>query len=142
LTVFAIHGSVEARDVAWTKPDQDGHPYIYGQTYHEMVDVTKTLLEAAEERPGLKDTLRIQVVSGFTWPLPYLLGGFRQAAYYGRDNAPPVLNGDWVIFDSNFEPEMAPRLQGEYTRIEARSRQWAFPLLFFKKKADRPLERL
>jgi uncharacterized protein (TIGR03663 family) len=136
LTVFGIHGSVEARDVAWSKPDQDGHPYIYGQTYHEMVDVTKILLEAAEERPGLKESLKIQVVSAFTWPLPYLLGPFRQVAYYGHDNAPPVLNGDWVIFDSNFEPQMGPRLQGDYTRIEARSRQWAYPLLFFKKKAD------
>ena len=76
----------------------------------------------------------MQVISAYTWPLPYVLGEIKMTAYHGRDNAPAVLDGDWVMIDQNFEQEFAPRLRGSYSRFEARSRQWAYPMVFFKKK--------
>jgi uncharacterized protein (TIGR03663 family) len=133
LVALSVRSGVLAWDVAWAYPDQDGHPYIYGQTYHELTDQTSRILAEVREKPGLKETLRVQVVSAFTWPLPYLLGEIKQTAFFGHENAPPVFDGDWVIFDRNFEQEFLPRMQGNYSRTEVRSRQWAYPMVFFRK---------
>ena len=122
-----------AYDVSYLNPDQDGHPYIYGQTYHDMLVPLKEIVDRGLANPALHDSLRIQVVSSFTWPLPYVLGEFKQVAYYGQQNTPPTLEGDYVIMDKDFEPEMSRRLQGSYLRGETRSRQWANPIVFFKK---------
>jgi uncharacterized protein (TIGR03663 family) len=134
LSILTVKAAVQSWEVSWRNPDQDGHPYIYGQTYRDFIDQTDVVLREVSERPGLKDTLRVQVISAYTWPLPYVLGEIKMTAYHGRDNAPAVLDGDWVMIDQNFEQEFAPRLRGSYSRFEARSRQWAYPMVFFKKK--------
>jgi hypothetical protein len=134
LGVVSVQAGVASWDVAWKSPDQDGHPYIYGQTYRDLVDQSDAMWREIDAQPGAKDSVRVQVVSAFTWPLPYLFGGIRMSAFHGRDNAPPVLDGDWVWMDKTFESELAARLVGNYSRIEARSRQWASPIVIFRKK--------
>ncbi len=134
LAVVTVHAGVASWDVSWKNPDQDGHPYIYGQTYRDLVDQNDAMWREIDSKPGYKDSVRVQVVSAFTWPLPYLFGGIRMTAFHGRDNAPATLDADWVWIDKNFEADLASRLVGSYSRTEARSRQWASPMLIFKKK--------
>ncbi len=124
-----------AYDVAYAQPDQEGHPYIYGQTFHDMMGPLNEMLARAKADPTLLQRTRIQVISSFTWPLPYVLGQFKQAGYFGESNAPTVLDADEVIMDKAFEEKLVPRLQGSYTRTETRSRQWAGPIVFFHKNA-------
>ncbi len=133
LGVMVVQAGAASWDVAWKSPDQDGHPYIYGQTYRDLVDQNDVMWAEINARPGSKDSVRVQVVSAFTWPLPYLFGGIRMAAFHGHDNAPAALDADWVWMDKTFEPELAPRLVGSFSRTEARSRQWAAPMVIFKK---------
>jgi uncharacterized protein (TIGR03663 family) len=134
LMIVTLKSGSQAWDVAWKDPDQDGHPYIYGQTYRDLVDQSDAMWAEINSRPGLKDTFRVQVVSSFTWPLPYLFGGIQLTAFHGRDNAPPVLDADWIWMDQTFESELGPRLNGTYTRTEVRSRQWASSMVVFRKK--------
>jgi uncharacterized protein (TIGR03663 family) len=123
----------EAVDAAYLAPDQDGHLYIYGQTYRDFMGPVNEILDRVKENPDLKNTLQIQIISGFTWPLPWLLGEVKKTGYYGEQNAPAVLDGDYVLIDTNFEPKYASRLKGHYLRQQVHSRQWAADMTFFKK---------
>jgi hypothetical protein len=126
----------QAYDVAYKTPDQEGHYYIYGQTFHDMMEPLNEIIAAGNANPELKKTLRIQVISSFTWPLPYVLGEFKQAGYFGEGNAPAVLDGDEIIMDKAFEAKFIPRIKGTYSRLEVRSRQWAGPVIFMKKTGN------
>ena len=133
LAIGMGHAAYQAYLCAYDEPDADGHPYIYGQTYHDLMNPLNEILEQAKADPTLYARLRIEVVSSFTWPLPYVLGEFKQVAYLSDKNAPPFLDADYVLMDKPFEAMMAPRLKGPYSRLEVRSRQWAQPMVFFKK---------
>jgi len=124
----------QSYDAAYANPDQDGHLYIYGQTYRDLMGPLNEIVAAGKADPSLHQSLHIQVISAFTWPLPFILGEFKSVGYYGEKNAPPVLDAPIVIMDRSMENEFAPRLQGQYDRKEVRSRQWASPMVFFKKK--------
>jgi uncharacterized protein (TIGR03663 family) len=123
----------QAYDVAYLAPDQEGHPYIYGQTYHEMMGPVNEIVARGKADPSLHQTLRIQVISSFTWPLPYLLGEFKQSAYLSEANAPATFDADYIIMDKAYEPKYASRIKGTYTRTEVKSRMWAGPIVFFKR---------
>jgi len=123
----------QAYDVAYLNPDQEGHYYIYGQTFHDMLGPVNEILDRAKTNPALKSTLRIEVISSFTWPLPYLLGEFKQTAYYGEKNVPATLEADEIIMDKAYETQFASRMKGTYSREEVRSRQWAGPIVFYRR---------
>ena len=123
----------QSYDVAYLHPDQEGHYYIYGQTFHDMMVPLNEILAKAQAKPDLRKTVRIQIISSFTWPMPFVLGEFKQTGYYGDTNAPPVLDGDEIIMDQSYEAKLFPRIKGDYIRTETRSRQWAGPVVFFKK---------
>jgi uncharacterized protein (TIGR03663 family) len=134
LVAGLIWNARDAYDVAWANPDQDGHPYIYGQTYHDLMEPLNEIIERGTLDPNLHNTLRIAVVSGFTWPLPYVLGEFKQVGYFGEQNAPAELDGDYILMDQTFEENLSPRVKGSYDRVMVRSRQWAAPMIVFKKR--------
>ena len=128
----------QAYDVSWARPDQDGHPYIYGQTYAGFLGPVNSILERVRANPGLKESMRIEIVSEFTWPLPYLLGEIKRSGYYNRTNAPAELDADVVIMDESISAEMMPRLKGTYTRQVVPSRQWASNSVFLFKQSEAP----
>jgi uncharacterized protein (TIGR03663 family) len=132
-----IVGSIhQAVDVAFLNPEQDGHPYIYGQTYPDLIAPVERILERFREHPAGTEDLRVQVLSGSTWPLPFLLGGMRKAGYYSEANAPPVLDADFVIMDENLLERFSRRLKGAYSHECVRSRQWAQKMCFFTRLPD------
>ena len=134
-TLGLLISAYQAFDVAYAHPDQEGHYYIYGQTFHDMMIPLGEIVERGRLNPALHASLRIQVLSAFTWPLPYVLGEFKQVGYFGEANTPAVLDGDEVIMDKTFEERFAPRIKGNYTRREYRSRQWAAPMVFFHRNS-------
>ena len=93
------------------------------------------ILDRVKQNPELKKNLRIQVISKFTWPLPWVLGEVKQTAYYTEKNLPPKLDADYLIMDDEFEAMMAPRIQGEYTHETYPARQWARPMTIFTRKS-------
>jgi len=123
-----------AYDVAYLNPDQDGHPYIYGQTYHDLIAPVERILEEIHSTPDGNSRIRIQVLSAFTWPLPYLLGEVKQTGYYGEANAPEKLDADFIFVDEAWLPKFKSRLIGEYSHEVVRSRQWASRVVIFTRK--------
>ncbi|MBS1960241.1 MAG: TIGR03663 family protein [Bdellovibrionales bacterium] len=123
-------------DAAFVNPDQEGHKYIYGQTFRDFMVPLNEIINEARARPELFANERIQIISTFTWPLPYVLGEFKQAGYYGESNAPEVLDGDVILVDQALESKFVLRLKNpsSYDRLEVRSRQWASPMVIYRKK--------
>lgn len=121
---------------AYAAPDQDGHPYIYGQTYRDLMVPLRAMLEEADANPELLKSRRIQVVSTFTWPLPYILGPYKQTGFYGESNAPQVLDADYILMDVSLEPKIAPRIAqvAQYDRQQVRARQWASEMAIYRKR--------
>ncbi len=129
----AVYLGYKTVDVAYLHPDQDGHPYIYGQTYHDFLGPVNRILEDLRTRPEGFEKTRIQVLSAFTWPLPYLLGQVRQTGYYGESNAPAELNADYLLIDESLLPKFESRIKGNYQRETVRARQWASRMVFLTK---------
>jgi hypothetical protein len=134
LTIGLLVSVYQAYDVAYDNPDQEGHLYIYGQTYRDLMVPLNSIVMQGKQDTSLHAKIKIQVISAFTWPLPFILGEYKSVAYYGEQNAPSVLDADYVILDRSFEAKLSPRLVGTYERSEVKSRQWASPLVFFNRK--------
>ncbi len=131
----AIASAWQTVQVSWIDPDQDGHPYIYGQTYADFLPPVERILKKIKNEPALASTLRVQVVSEFTWPLPYLLGPVRRVGYHSQKNLPPLLDADVLILDENLLPGLLNRIRGDYSQEAVASRQWASRSVFLFRKA-------
>ena len=136
LVAGGLFSGYRAFEVSWLSPDQDGHPYIYGQTYRDFLGPVHKILAKVASMPEGKETTRIQVLSRFTWPLPYLLGEIKQAGYYGESNAPAEFNADFVLMDEDLLPKYESRLKGRYEREVVRARQWSSRMVFMSKTGD------
>ncbi len=133
LAIVGIQSVYQAYDVSFVNVDADDSYYIYGQTYRDVMVPIQQILNRVKEDPSLKKTLRIQVISQFTWPLPFLLGEINQVGYHTEQNAPDQLDAEYVLIDQLLEPKYASRLVGKYDRVVYRARQWASPMVFFTK---------
>jgi uncharacterized protein (TIGR03663 family) len=125
---WSLYQSVDA---AYLNPDQDGHPYIYGQTYSDLIPPVEKILDRVRGPSAGTEGLRVQVVSRVTWPLPYLLGELKRVGYYTEANVPAVLDADVLILDENLIEGFSSRISGGYQRECVRSRQWASRMCFF-----------
>jgi hypothetical protein len=104
-----------------------------------MIPQVDAILENARNLPGGASQARVQVVSGVTWPLPYLLGELKKVGYYSETNAPTTLDADFIILDESLVERFRPRFAGDYSKACVRSRQWAPKICFFGK--DRLMHR-
>jgi hypothetical protein len=134
ISVLGIHSLVQAHDVAFVNVDADDSYYIYGQTYRTLMPPISEILKKVEENPELKKTLRIQVLSAYTWPLPFLLGEINQAAYHSVQNAPERFDADYIFIDENLEQNYSSRIVGQYSRQVVKARQWASPMVILEKQ--------
>ncbi len=138
LTCFLVVGfgfsAYQSYDVAYVNVDAEDHLYIYGQTYRDLMVPMKEITDQAKANPELLKSMRIQIISQFTWPLPWIFGEFKQVGYFGEQNAPAVLDGDYIIIDKVIESKYAPNIKGNYSRNEVRSRQWASPMVIYTKQ--------
>ena len=123
----------EGYTLAYVNVDEDNQYYIYGQTYRDFMTPLAEIVELGRQNPALHEDLRVQVISGFTWPLPFVLGEFKKVAYHTDKNPPEHLDADYLLIDQNFEAQYVTRMVGNYSRAVYRSRQWASPIVVFKK---------
>lgn len=133
LGVLGIHSIYQAYDVAYVNVDADHSYYIYGQTYRELMPPIQTILNRIKADPQLKETMRIQVISAYTWPLPFLLGEIRLVGYHTEQNAPIQLDADYLMVDELLDSKYSSRISGSYSRNVYRARQWASPMVIYTK---------
>lgn len=90
-------------------------PYVYVQTQPGIAVVTKPLLEMAERDPrnhALAGTILLESY----YPLPWTLGDFTRIGYYGKDQAPPELTGDFIVALTSERAEVEKKIRQPYLR--------------------------
>lgn len=134
LAVTGSYSAYQAYDVSFVNVDADDSYYIYGQTYRDLMPAIRKITDQLKANPELSQTMRIQIISTYTWPLPYLLGEIKQVAYHTEQNAPVQLDAQYVMMDLSIEEKYAPRITGSYSREVIRARQWASPMVIYTRK--------
>jgi uncharacterized protein (TIGR03663 family) len=134
LSMMAGHSIYQAYQTSYLNVDSDENIYVYGQTYREFMPPIESILLRTKSNPELKKSLKITVVSQYTWPLPYLLGEFRAVGYFNEKNAPAVLDGEYIFIDEQLDHSLSSRVSPGYARAVYRARQWASPMVIYSKK--------
>jgi uncharacterized protein (TIGR03663 family) len=132
--IIAVQSAYQAIDVSYVNVDSENSYYIYGQTYRDIMPPIQKILDQVRADSVQKNNIKIQIISGYTWPLPFLLGELNQVAYHNEQNAPERLDADYVFIDESLEAKFAMRIMGSYSREVYRARQWASPMVIFKKQ--------
>lgn len=90
-------------------------PYVYVQTMPEIARVTEPLLGMAERDPRIHG-VNGQIMLESYYPLPWVLGDFHNIGYYGNDQFPADLNGDFIVTLTSHEKKVEDLLTGSYFR--------------------------
>jgi hypothetical protein len=109
-------------------------PYVYVQTSPEMSRVTDPLLSLAKQDPRNLQ-LRGQIFLESYYPLPWILGDFTNVGYYERTHPPHQWNGDFILVEASFAPQVEQQLREPYYQVPFQLRDAMEPCVgFFKKK--------
>lgn len=90
-------------------------PYVYVQTMPEIAMVTEPLLGLAARDPR-NHSMSGQIVLESYYPLPWILGDFTRIGYYGKDNTPALLDGDFIVALASQEGLIQGRIREPYLR--------------------------
>lgn len=109
-------------------------PYVYVQTSPEIKRITDPLLSLAKKNPRNLQ-LRGQIVLESYYPLPWILGDFRNVGYYSKNQPPKKWDGDFIIVDGAQAPQVEQELQEPYDQIPFQLRDAMEPCVGFFKKS-------
>jgi len=90
-------------------------PYVYVQTQPGIAVVTRPVLGIAALDPrqhALSGTILLESY----YPLPWILGDFTRIGYYGKDQPPPELTGDFIVALSSQKAEVEKKIHQPYLR--------------------------
>jgi uncharacterized protein (TIGR03663 family) len=104
----------------------DSEPYVYVQTYEDINDFTRPLLNVAKSEPGGYHMEGMIVLESY-YPLPWILGDFTRVGYYKKDSSPSHWGPDFLVIDSSREAEIEPHLTQDYFKIPFRLRSGQDP---------------
>lgn len=90
-------------------------PYVYVQTMPGISVLTAPLLGLAERDP-LRRMMKGEIILESYYPLPWILGEFTHVGYYGKENTPEKLEGDFITALSSREKEIESRITGPYLK--------------------------
>ena len=90
-------------------------PYVYVQTQPGIAVITEPLLGMAAKDPG-KHALSGEILLESYYPLPWILGDFTRIGYYGKDNEPAKLAGDFITALTSREKEVEKKLSAPYLK--------------------------
>jgi len=105
-------------------------PYVYVQTFPEIDRLTKPLLSLAQKNPQ-NLLLRGEILIPSYFPLPWILGDFSNIAYYGGENWPEQLTGDFIVVEEKRKAEAFARMQPGYFEVSFRLRDSMEPCVVF-----------
>lgn len=90
-------------------------PYVYVQTMPGIAVLTDPVLGLAAKDP-LRRTMKGEIMLDSYYPLPWILGEFHHVGYYGKENTPGKLDGDFITALRSREKEIESRITGPYLR--------------------------
>jgi uncharacterized protein (TIGR03663 family) len=89
--------------------------YVYVQTIPEIRVVTDPVLGMAKLDPR-NHALSGQIMLESYYPLPWILGDFPRIGYYGKEDMPAVLDGDFIVALTAEQKVIEGRLREPYLR--------------------------
>ena len=90
-------------------------PYVYVQTMPEIAVVTEPVLGMARRDPR-NYAMSGQIVLESYYPLPWTLGDFTKIGYYGKEELPAILDGEFVVALTSQQKIVEERLKEPYLR--------------------------
>jgi len=90
-------------------------PYVYVQTMPGISILTGPVLGLAGGDPRLR-SMKGEIMLESYYPLPWILGEFTRVGYYGKENSPEKLDGDFITALRSREKEVESRITGPYLR--------------------------
>jgi uncharacterized protein (TIGR03663 family) len=89
--------------------------YVYVQTQPGIGVITEPLLGMAAHDPANR-SLAGEIMLESYYPLPWVLGEFTRVGYYGKENEPSELKGEFVTALSSREKEIEKKLREPYLK--------------------------
>ena len=90
-------------------------PYVYVQTMPEIAVVTDPVLGMARLDPR-NHAMGGQIILESYYPLPWIFGDFNRIGYYGKEEAPAVMDGDFIVALTSQQKLVEDRLKQPYLR--------------------------
>jgi len=90
-------------------------PYVYVQTMPEIAVVTEPILGLAAQ-DSRNHAMSGQIELESYYPLPWIFGDFTRIGYYGKEEMPAVLGGDFIIALTAEQKVIEERLREPYLR--------------------------
>jgi hypothetical protein len=103
------------------KHSDPSEPYVYVQTSPLIRVLTDPLLELARKDSSAHG-LTGQFLLDSYYPLPWMLGDFRNIGYYNNDTRPATLDGDFIVSELSKAPSVEAKIGPGYVRREFRIR--------------------
>lgn len=104
----------------WNHSDPS-EPYVYVQTSPLIRVLTDPLLELARKDPSAHG-LTGQFLLDSYYPLPWMLGDFRNIGYYKDETRPERLDGDFIVAELSKAADLESQIGPGYARREFRLR--------------------
>jgi uncharacterized protein (TIGR03663 family) len=90
-------------------------PYVYVQTLPEISVLTEPLLGIAKHDPR-GHSMSGEIILESYYPLPWIFGDFNRIGYYGKNNLPAALDGDFIVALTSQQKLIEERIKGPYFR--------------------------
>jgi uncharacterized protein (TIGR03663 family) len=91
----------------------DTEPYVYVQTYNDVDKLTRPVLALARRNPIFYQ-MKGHLIRQSSYPLPWILGDFPNVGYYEQKNAPPTMDGDFLLVQEDRIKEVEEKLSKSY----------------------------
>lgn len=99
----------------WRHFADPSEPYVYVQTLPEISFLTEPVLGMAKRDPR-NHGMSGQILLESYYPLPWIFGDFTKIGYYGKEDMPGVLDGDFIVALSTQQKVVEGRLREPYLR--------------------------
>lgn len=90
-------------------------PYVYVQTHPGIALLTEPVLGLAARNPA-NHAMGGEIVLESYYPLPWIFGDFTRIGYYGKDQMPSDLDGDFIVALSSRQKEVESKLRERYLK--------------------------
>jgi len=90
-------------------------PYVYVQTMPEISVLTEPVLGLAAQ-DSRNHAMSGQIALESYYPLPWIFGDFTRIGYYGKEEMPTVLDGDFIVALTAEQKVIESRLRDTYLR--------------------------
>jgi uncharacterized protein (TIGR03663 family) len=88
-------------------------PYVYVQTYNDIFELTRPVLELARRNPIFYH-MTGHMIRPSAYPFPWVLGDFPNIGYYEHDNLPTKLDADFLLVQQDKIKDVEQKLEKSY----------------------------